>query len=65
MRQNKNNGINLRKNPYRGIFREIAKSRNTTPQAVHNAWRNNNINIIIEVKRAIKKRKSILEHKDQ
>lgn len=60
MSNNKNSRINFRKNPYRGIFREIASDFNITPQAVHNAWRRNNTKIIRAVKKSLKKRTEVL-----
>jgi len=55
--------INFKKNPYRGILKEVAKEENVTPQAIWDAINNQqNPRIITIITQKIKKRTEIVNN---
>ncbi len=58
------NKINFKRNPWSGIFSEIAAEQGKTPQAVRQSWHRRNVKTIELVKRKIEEREKLSSYKD-
>ncbi len=55
------NNKKLNRNPYRGIFTEIAREQGVTPQAVRQSVMQNNVRMIEILMQKIRERESVVK----
>lgn len=60
-----NNNIDFMKNPWRGVFTEVAKKMNQTPQGVLKGYKRNSLIHVELVNQEINRRARIMREKER